>query len=66
MEATDKFQRYSLVGYIDVKSVIPEHKDMYPPERIIDLEITSTSFTNRSVTLEWTSVGDDLDVGKGE
>ena len=62
---TDKFQRYSLAGYIDVQSVAPEERDMYPPARILDLKVTRTSRENQTITLEWTAVGDDLDKGKG-
>ncbi|KAF6020746.1 hypothetical protein EB796_020902 [Bugula neritina] len=60
---TDEFQRFSLAGLIDVKSVAPPNKDFHAPSRILDLEVTEASYDGSRVTLEWTAVGDDLDSG---
>ena len=37
----------------------------FPPDRIHDLEATSYNVGDRTVTLEWTAVGDEADVGQG-
>ena len=62
---TDQFQRFALAGYIDVKSVAPPGRDIYPPSRILDLKVTKALYEDSSITLEWTAVGDDLDEGNG-
>lgn len=61
----DDFQRYSLAGFIEVKSIAPIDTDRFPPSRVTDLEVTGASYDDSSVTLEWTAVGDNLDKGTG-
>ena len=62
----DPFQRYSLVGYMDVKSVAPPNADFFPPSKVIDLKVTEASYDSSRITLEWTAVGDDFDEGNGK
>jgi len=63
---TDEFQRFSLAGFIDVQSIAPPNVDRYAPSRVQDLNVTGASYADGTVTLEWTAVGDDLDVGTAE
>lgn len=58
-------QRNSLAGFIDVKTIAPPDADRFPPARVIDLTIVETIYSNRSTTLTWTAVGDDIDEGRG-
>ena len=38
---------------------------VYDPGRITDLQVTSINYTQQTVTLEWTAVGNELDQGQG-
>lgn len=65
-EQAEDFQRQSLAGFFQVKKVNTNpNSDVFPPSRILDLTIKNSSYEQRTITLEWTAVGDDLDQGQG-
>lgn len=66
LSPTGNFERYSPADFIDVKSVAPQGADLYPPARVIDLEVVEVSYERAEAVLEWTAVGDDYDIGNGE
>ena len=47
-----------------VKSDKPEMEDVFPPARITDLAVVSTSNTSLAVELTWTATGDDFTRGR--
>jgi len=61
---TPDFERSSIAGFIDVKSVANVSTDSLPPARINDLRLTPI-MENSTMILEWTAVGDDYDSGTG-
>lgn len=61
----EEFERYSVAGYIDVASVAPATADFYSPDRVMDLTVVETLYSESSVVLEWTAVGDDYNIGNG-
>ena len=68
-EAVAKFSRGTSAGYLIVSSVPPSFvpgQDLFPPNRIQDLQVRSTSVQNLTIVLTWTAPGDDLDSGTGK
>lgn len=66
LEASPEFLRFSLAGFIDVKSIAPKNQDLLAPSKIVDLQATEISYEYSSIILEWTAVGDDFDHGQGD
>ena len=60
----EEFQRIGVAGFIDVEEINNGLADLLPPARISDLGITVNATTS-SITLTWTAVGSDYNVGQG-
>ncbi|XP_014677148.1 PREDICTED: calcium-activated chloride channel regulator 4A-like [Priapulus caudatus] len=61
-ESTGDFQRITNGGTFTLSSY-DENTNYYPPNDVMDLLVTSIDKVAKTVTLEWTAPGADLDVG---
>lgn len=59
-----EFERSTSAGAFKLKEW--KAMDIIPPSRIIDLRVVEADLPQRTVHLEWTSPGDDMDDGRGE
>ncbi|XP_006813357.1 calcium-activated chloride channel regulator 1-like [Saccoglossus kowalevskii] len=64
-ESTGKFQRAANGGSVtcDGSTACSGYYDLYPPAKIVDLQVTKVSYEDRGITLQFTAPGDDLDFG---
>ncbi|XP_033120351.1 calcium-activated chloride channel regulator 1-like [Anneissia japonica] len=62
-EPMGMFVRITSGGVIQVKKYVDDPKDNLAPSRIVDLSIVKTSYSEQSVVLQWTAVGDDFNKG---
>ncbi|XP_071485112.1 calcium-activated chloride channel regulator 1-like [Diadema antillarum] len=64
-EAVPSFMRTASGGLFEVENFIDQSiaPDGIAPSRIHDLAYTSFSYSNSTISLTWTAVGDDLDQG---
>ncbi|XP_006813356.2 calcium-activated chloride channel regulator 1-like [Saccoglossus kowalevskii] len=64
-ESTGTFQRIANGGSVtcDGSSACSGLNDLYPPAKIVDLQVTKISYDDRNITLQFTAPGDDLDFG---
>ncbi|XP_072178777.1 calcium-activated chloride channel regulator 1-like [Diadema setosum] len=62
-EAVPSFMRTASGGLFEVANYQPNAPDSIAPSRIHDLAYTSFSYSNSTISLTWTAVGDDLDQG---
>ncbi|XP_077985931.1 calcium-activated chloride channel regulator 4A-like [Glandiceps talaboti] len=63
------FDRSTLGGVLQVDEQVqysPAYQDLFAPDKIKDLKVHGTSYSNSTVTLTWTAVGDDFDRGQAE
>ena len=69
-EAVGQFQRTKAAGLVKVVNLTP-NTDMYavyplPPAEVRDLQYIAMSYDDKTVTLQWTAVGDYVDQETGE
>lgn len=64
IKKVEDFERFSTAGTFILSQWQP--KDMIQPGWISDLKVTVVDKRNRTVSLEWTSAGDDMFTGNGE
>ena len=61
-ETVDGLDRTADAGVVKVANMdlTADPKDVYPfpPSKVADLQVTDTSYENKTVTLQWTAVGD--------
>ena len=61
-ETVDGLDRTADAGVVKVTNMDlnADPKDVYPfdPAKVADLQVTDTSYENKTVTLQWTAVGD--------
>ena len=61
-ETVAGLDRTADAGVVNVANLdlTADPKDVYPfpPAKVADLEVTDTSYENKTVTLKWTAVGD--------
>ncbi|XP_033120354.1 calcium-activated chloride channel regulator 1-like isoform X2 [Anneissia japonica] len=62
-EPTGMFVRITSGGVIQVENYVDNPKDNLAPSRILDLSVVKTSYSEQSVVLQWTAVGDDFNKG---
>ncbi|XP_078695048.1 calcium-activated chloride channel regulator 1-like [Branchiostoma floridae x Branchiostoma belcheri] len=65
-EPLEPFQRMTTGGVCQVQGIPSggiSGQDMLPPSRVDDLVVVEVSYTNATVTLSWTALGDDFDQG---
>ncbi|XP_071485117.1 calcium-activated chloride channel regulator 1-like [Diadema antillarum] len=63
-KSVPSFMRTASGGMFEVANYQPNAPDSIAPSRIHDLTYTSISYSNTTISLTWTAVGDDLDQGK--
>lgn len=63
-ERVEEFERFSTAGTLILSQY--QNVDLIPPAQITDLRVKGYSVENRTVTLEWTSVGDNMFDGRGK
>ncbi|XP_071498192.1 calcium-activated chloride channel regulator 1-like [Diadema antillarum] len=63
-KSVPSFMRTASGGMFEVANYQPNAPDSIAPSRIHDLTYTSFSYSNTTISLTWTAVGDDLDQGK--
>ncbi|XP_070534070.1 calcium-activated chloride channel regulator 4A-like [Ptychodera flava] len=64
--STGDFSRVSSGGSFQVDNSVvipPAGTDLFKPARIADLTASGSSYEERTITLQWTAVGDNLDQG---
>ena len=69
-EAVGQFQRTKAAGLVKVVNLTP-NTDLYalyplPPAEVRDLRVSAMSYDDKTVTLQWTAVGDYVDQETGE
>ncbi|XP_077980969.1 calcium-activated chloride channel regulator 1-like [Glandiceps talaboti] len=66
-ETTDSFNRATSAGTFEVSNYDERMmtSDVFPPSRVIDLQVVSVSNNDKTVTLQWTAPGGDYDQGRG-
>lgn len=62
LKPVDNFERFSSAGSFRLEEW-KDDADMVAPSRVIDLRVVEALLTDRTVRIEWTSPGDDLDDG---
>jgi len=62
MDPVDDFERFDSAGTFVLNNWTP--KDLIPPSRITDMSVVATNFSARTVHLQWTSSGDDMNDGQ--
>ena len=65
-----QFERMKPAGLVNVVQLTPE-TDLYavypfPPAEVRDLRVSAMSYEDKTVTLQWTAVGDYVDQETGE
>ncbi|XP_033120352.1 calcium-activated chloride channel regulator 1-like [Anneissia japonica] len=62
-EPTGMFVRTTSGGAFQVENYVNDPTDNLAPSRILDLSVLKTSYSEQSVALQWTAVGDDFNKG---
>ena len=69
-KAVGQFQRTKAAGLLKVVNLTPK-TDLYalypfPPAEVRDIRVSDMSYDDKTVTLQWTAVGDYIDQETGE